>query len=85
MNNRNLFTLAVAVVESVTGINFWHNEKEPYSFNIFSNFTSLKVGFQNLSKKEVVRTQNKTFNSVPKNKNFNVRSHNRTANEIREL
>lgn len=84
MNSKELFSLAVAIIESVNGVDL-SNSNIFYFSNIISNFSSKKVNFQNLSKKEISKNQNKVFEALPKTKNFNVKSHNRTADEIREL
>lgn len=83
MSNKNneLFALASAIIGTYCEFN-------PYKyddFKIFSNFSTLKVNFQNLSKKEILKTENKNLGSFPKNRNFNTASFNRTAKDIREL
>ncbi|MBS7404111.1 MAG: hypothetical protein KIG13_02300 [Eubacteriales bacterium] len=83
MNNKNceLIALASAIIGT-------YSEFNPYDyvdFKAVSNFSTLKVNFQNPSKKEILKTENKKFGSFPKNKNFKVSSFNRTADDIREL
>ncbi len=83
MNNKNceLIALASAIIGT-------YSEFNPYDyvdFKAVSNFSTSKVNFQNLSKKEILKTENKKFGSFPKNKNFKVSSFNRTADDIREL
>ena len=83
MNNKNceLIALAAAIIGT-------YSEFNPYDYVDFksvSNFSTLKVNFQNPSKKEILKTENKKFGSFPKNKNFKVSSFNRTADDIREL
>lgn len=79
--NRELLALASAIIGT-------YSEFNPYDyvdFKAVSNFSTLKVNFQNLSKKEILKTENKKLGSFPKNKNFKVSSFNRTADDIREL
>ena len=83
MNNKNceLIALAAAIIGT-------YSEFNPYDyvdFKAVSNFSTLKVNFQNPSKKEILKTENKKFGSFPKNKNIKVSSFNRTADDIREL
>lgn len=79
--NRELF----AVVSAIIGTYSEFNPYDYVDFKAVSNFSTLKVNFQNLSKKEILKTENKKLGSFPKNKNFKASSFNRTADDIREL
>lgn len=83
MSNKNceLIALASAIIGT-------YSEFNPYDyvdFKAVSNFSTSKVNFQNRSKKEILKSENKKLGSFPKNKNFKVSSFNRTADDIREL
>lgn len=83
MSNKNRELLAL--VSAIIGTYSEFNPYDYVDFKTVSNFSTLKVNFQNLSKKEILKTENKKLGSFPKNKNFKTSSFNRTADDIREL
>lgn len=81
MSNKN--REFIAFVSAVIGMYCEFNPYDYVDFKAVSNFSTSKVNFQNRSKKEILKSENKKLGSFPKNKSFSPSSFNRTADEIK--